>query len=340
MKLKAADTQADLVYFEGEAKSVLNSPTATGMGFWSINPYVGCAFACSYCYAPYAHRYAVERSLGEKPNEGVRAHFQDLPPQVAFSRRIIIKRNAADVLRQELAPGRAKRAALERGEMLLIGTATDPYQPAERRFQLTRGMLEVLRSIRSLELCIITKSPLIARDVDVLSQIAAHASVCVHLSLITVDRELARRIEPRAPTPESRLRALRRLAEAGIVVGINIMPVLPGISDNPEGLERLVRAVKDAGAQHVGACTLRMRADTRERYLDMLRREFPELTPRYRRAYARGHAVNENYQEGLRRFMRRLCDRVGIQYGRGDDGSTEKTAEPSQWQLELDLAPR
>jgi len=338
MKLRAADTQADLVYFEGEAKSVLNSPTATGMGFWSINPYVGCAFACSYCYAPYAHRYAVERSLAEQPNEELRTRFQELPAQVAFSRRIIVKRNAPDILRQELAPGRAKRAALERGETLLIGSATDPYQPAERRFRLTRGMLEVLTSLRSLDLCIITKSPLIARDVDLLSRMTGHATVCVHLSLITVDRELARRIEPRAPTPESRLRALRRLSEAGVTVGINVMPVLPGITDDPEGLERLVKAVKDAGAQHIGACTLRMRSDTRERYLDMLRREFPELLPRYRTAYARGYAVNENYQDGLRRFMRRLCDRVGIQYGSRDDEKAEKTAEPAPWQLELDFA--
>jgi DNA repair photolyase len=337
MKLKEADTQADLVYFEGEAKSVMNSPTATGMGFWSINPYVGCAFACSYCYAPYAHRYAVERSLAEKPNEALRTQFQELPAQVAFSRRIIVKRNAADVLRQELAPGRAKRLALERGETLLIGSATDPYQPAERRFRLTRGMLEVLASVRSLDLCIITKSPLIARDVDVLAQIASHATVSVHLSLITVDRDLARRIEPRAPTPESRLRALRRLSAAGIAVGINVMPVLPGITDDPNGLELLVRSVKDAGARHVGACTLRMRADTRQRYLDMLRLEFPELLPRYRAAYAKGFAVNENYQAGLKRFMRRLCDRVGIEYGHRSSENSEKTgaAEAGEWQLDL-----
>jgi DNA repair photolyase len=337
MKLATAAAQADLVYFEGDAKSVLNSPSATGMGFWSINPYVGCAFACSYCYAPYAHRYAVDRSLSEEPNEGVRASLQELPAQTAFSRRIIVKRNAPDVLRQELTPGRVKRAALERGELLLIGSATDPYQPAERRFQLTRGMLEVLTSLRGLDLCIITKSPLIARDVDLLSQIAAHASVTVHLSLITVDRDLARRIEPRAPTPESRLRALRRLSEAGVDVGINVMPVLPGITDNPYGIEQLLRAVKDAGARSVSACTLRMRSDTRERYMDMLEREFPELLPRYRRAYSRSYAVSENYQEGLRRFMRRACARVGIQYGSrdADKPAIKATLEPAQWQLEL-----
>jgi DNA repair photolyase len=342
MKLKAMERQADLLYFEGDAKSVLNSPAATGMGFWSINPYVGCAFACSYCYAPYAHRYVVDRSVQEPPNEAVREQLQELPPQVAFSRRIVVKGNAAAVLRQEIAPGRAKRAALERGETLVIGTATDPYQPAERRFRVTRSILEVLAPITSLDLCIITKSPLIARDADLLAQIGSRASVTVHLSLITADRELARRIEPRAPTPESRLRALRRLSDAGVEVGINVMPVLPGITDNPLGLEQLVRAVHDAGAKYVNACTLRMRADTRARYLDMLQREFPELTARYRAAYARSHAVSDNYQQGLKRFMRGLCERVGIQYGSRDANKLggEAVDQVAPWQLELPLIPR
>lgn len=343
MKLQATGAQADLIYFEGEAKSVLNSPASTGMGFWSINPYVGCAFACSYCYAPYAHRYAVDRSAAEAPNEDVRDLLKQLPPQLAFSRRIIVKRNAPDVLRQELAPGRAKRAALERGETVVIGTATDPYQPAERRFRLTRRMLEVLATVQPLDLCIITKSPLIARDADVLSRITSHASVTVHLSLITLDRTLARRLEPRAPTPESRLRALRRLSAAGVEVGINIMPVLPGITDEPSGMEALIRAVHDAGAKYVNTCSLRLRSDSRERYLAMLTREFPELMPRYKAAYAHGYAVSEKYQAGLKRFVRRTCERIGIHYGTPHDGtvSGEGTSDAAApWQLELALEAR
>ena len=338
MRLQQSEKQADLIYFDGEAKSVLNSPASTGMGFWSINPYVGCAFACSYCYAPYAHRYAVDRSVNEQPNEGVRQQLQQLPPQVAFSRRIIVKRNAPNVLRHELTPGRAKRAALERGEALVIGTATDPYQPAERRFRLTRQMLEVLASIRALDLSIITKSPLIARDADLLARIASNGSVTVHLSLITIDRALARRIEPRAPTPESRLRALRRLSAAGVEVGINVMPVLPGITDQPLGIESLLRAVKDAGAAYVNTCTLRLRADSRERYWDMLKHEFPELMPRYKTAYAHGYAVNQNYQDGLKRFVRRACERIGIRYGSPESEAPEKEGvDPPAWQLELAL---
>jgi len=333
--------QADLVYFDGEAKTVLNSPTATGMGFWSINPYIGCAFACAYCYAPYAHRYVVERTLAAQPNEDVREPFTELPPQTAFSRRIIVKRNAAEVLRQELAHGRAKRAALERGEELVIGTATDPYQPAERRFRVTRSLLEELTSVRSLSLCIVTKSPLIARDVDVLAHIAGHASVTVHLSLITVDRALARRIEPRAPTPESRLRALRRLSDAGIEVGINIMPVLPGITDSPLGIEALVRAVADAGAKYVHTCALRLQAAARERYLPILAAEFPELRDKYAKAYGKGSSVGDNYQKGLKQFVRQACERVGIHYGSRED-DTRRAEEPRKaaQQLELDLTAR
>lgn len=342
MKLTASAKQADLIYFEGEAKSMLNSPAATGMGFWSINPYVGCAFACSYCYAPYAHRYMVERSLTQSPNEEVRARFEELPPQIAFSRRIVVKRNAAQALRDELAPGRAKRAALERGETVVIGTATDPYQPAERRYRLTRAMIEVLAPIKGLHVSIITKSPLIARDADILARIAANAHVSVHLSLITVDRALARRIEPRAPTPDSRLRALRRLSDAGVEVGINVMPVLPGITDSPLGIEALVRAVAAAGAKYVNSCALRLQSDARERYLQMLAREFPELTTRYQSAYSRGYSVGEKYQEGLQRFMRRVCERVGIRYGsrRDADADSSEPAQPAAWQLELELGTR
>ena len=341
MQLSPLAKQADLLYFDGAAKSVLNSPAATGMGFWSINPYIGCAFACAYCYAPYAHRYVVERTLAAQPNEEVRARFSELPPQVAFSRRIIVKVNAAECLRQELALGRAKRVALERGEDLVIGTATDPYQPAERRFRITRSLLEELVSVRSLSLAIITKSPLIARDVDVLSRIAANGSVTIHLSLITVDRALARRIEPRAPTPESRLRALRRLSEAGIEVGINIMPVLPGITDSPAGLEALVRAVADAGAKYVNTCSLRLQTAARERYLPILAREFPELSERYAKAYAKGYSVSENYQQGLKRFVRRTCERIGIRYGSSrEDAVTDLDPPERPVQLELGLTMR
>ena len=166
-----------------------------------------------------------------------------LPPWLAFERRILVKREAPALLRRALAGRSARVQRLLSGEeALVVGTATDPYQPAERRFRVTRGVLEVLAEHPGLRVVIITKSPLVARDVDVLARIARHSSLSVHVSLITLDRALARRVEPRAPTPESRLRAVAQLAAAGVDVGINCMPVLPGITDRPRGpLPRDVR---------------------------------------------------------------------------------------------------
>ena len=250
----ALDAQADITYHEAVVRSVINPPTATGLGFWSCNPYVGCAFGCAYCYARYAHRYVMERAsaAGEKGGDG-----EELPPWLAFERRVLVKRDAPALVRQALTRHAARHARLLAGlEALVVGTATDPYQPAERRFRVTRGVLEALAEHEHLRVVIITKSPLIVRDLDVLARLATRSRLSVHVSLITLDRALARRIEPRAPTPESRLRAVRRLAEAGIDVGVNVMPVLPGITDDPHGLEALVREVAHAGARHLAAGAL------------------------------------------------------------------------------------
>lgn len=321
-------TQKDIRYYGTTARGVLNPPETTGMGFWSINPYVGCAFGCAYCYARYAHRFVMERAAAqaegegteERAEEGIRGgDLEELPPWLAFERRIFVKRNAADVLRQTLRGRGDSSGALRRGEAIVIGTATDPYQPAERSFRVTRALLEVLAEARRLRLVIITKSPLVTRDIDLLTRIAQHSRLTVHLSLITLDRELARRIEPRAPTPEARLRALERLREAGIDVGINIMPVLPGITDHPAALVALVRRVAEGGATHVNACALRLRATSRKRYIPWIREEFPELGDRYDAAYAGGHQIHDRYREGLRRFLRAECRKAGVTYGAPED---------------------
>jgi DNA repair photolyase len=201
------------------------------------------------------------------------------------------------------------------GEGIGIGTATDPYQPAERLFRVTRGILEVLGEERGLSIWITTKSPLITRDVDLLAQIATRSTLSVHVSLITLDRELARRIEPRAPTPESRVRAIARLAEAGIATGVNLMPVLPGLTDQPAMLDALVQRVAGAGADHVNTCALRLQSSARRRYLPFIEQEFPHLSARYRAAYARGYQVSDRYREGLRRFLKNRCREHGIRYG-------------------------
>jgi DNA repair photolyase len=329
--------QKDIRYYGTTVTGVLNSPETTGMSFWSINPYIGCAFGCTYCYARYAHRFVMERRTADGGREtgeslshvpSLDDELEELPPWLAFERRIFVKRNAAQALRRTLQ-GRSKSlGAVQRGEPIVIGTATDPYQPAERHFRITRELLEVLAEARRLRLVIITKSPLITRDVALLARIAQRSRLTIHLSLITLDRELARRVEPRAPTPESRLRALRRLSAAGIDVGINLMPVLPGITDRPDPLAALVRAVAEGGASHINACALRLRVTSRRRYLPWLDQEFPELTARYQRAYGRNYQITDRYREGLRQFLKRACRKAGIRYGSSYDTPADGGTSP------------
>ena len=322
--------QKDIVYHGTSARRVLNGPETTGMGFWSINPYTGCAFGCAYCYARYAHRYFVERSAAAGAlADDARGAIEELPPWLAFERRIFVKHNAAESLRRELAHGGPRYHALFGKESIVIGTATDPYQPAERRYRITRGILEVLAEHAGLRIVVITKSPLITRDIDVLSRLMQRSTLSVHLSLITADRELARRLEPRAPTPEARIRALARLREAGIDAGINCMPVLPGITDDPFMIEDLVRRVAAAGATYVGACALRLQSAARQRYLPFIEQEFPHLAARYRSAYASSPHVSESYRAGLSKFFARLCRRYGIRNGWSDeDDDDEESGSP------------
>jgi DNA repair photolyase len=333
--------QGDISYFEMAARSVLNPPARTGMSYWSVNPYVGCAFGCAYCYARYAHRYVWER-LSARAEPAVDHEARAMAPWLAFERRIVVKRNAPEVVRSALGTGRAKHGGLARGESLIIGTATDPYQPAERRFRVTRGILESLAEHTGLRIVIITKSPLVTRDIDVLARMAGHSRITVHLSLITLDRELARRLEPRAPTPEARLRALSRLRESGLDVGINIMPVLPGITDRPAGLAALIRRVAELGATHVNAGALRLQSEARKRYLPFIDAEFPGLARRYRAAYAHDDDVGQRYSDGLARVVRQLCARHGLACGRLEQDSRETGAEhsaapPTDHQLALPL---
>ncbi|MDB4881024.1 MAG: Radical domain protein [Gemmatimonadetes bacterium] len=332
--------QSDIRYYATEPRSILNSPAVTGMGFWSINPYVGCAFGCAYCYARFAHRYSAERIVAsERGPRGFSTDVGDMPPWLAFERRILVKREAGEIVRRELRrPARAEALLRER---VVIGTATDPYQPAERRFRVTRGVLEVLAEQRGLGVTIITKSPLVTRDLDLLVRIAERSALSVHVSLITVDRELARRLEPRAPTPEARLRGIARLRARGIEVGVNCMPVLPGITDAPGQIEALVAAVAEAKASYLGACALRLRSTARQRYLPFIEAEFPQLAARYRSAYARGHQVGEKYREGLRERFGVVCRRHGVTFDRyyrvEDDDAEVPTPAPVPPQLALAL---
>ena len=332
--------QKDIRYYQQFAKNVLNGPETTGMGFWSINPYVGCAFGCAYCYARYTHRYVMERASNDDRMESVlNDRYEAMPPWLAFERNIFVKHNAPEVLARTLRQGSEKHLALLKGETIVIGTATDPYQPAERRFRVTRRILEVLADHPGLKVTIISKSPLITRDIDVLSRINRHSELCIHISLITLRRDLARKLEPRSPTPESRVRALARLREAGIDAGINCMPVLPGITDNPNDLEALVKRVSEAGATYVGACALRLRSSARKRYLPFIAQEFPHLEERYRNTYSYGHQAGDRYRVGLTRFWEQLCRKYHVagwsntKDDEGDEALYERPTPPEQLSL-------
>ena len=314
--------QNDIRYYAASPRSIMNGPKATGMGYWSINPYVGCALGCAYCYARYAHRYAAERlAVAARLDGGDALPTDALPPWLAFERRIMVKREAPALVRREL--GRAATLRALKHEYVVIGTATDPYQPAERRFRITRGVLEVLAEQTDIGVSIITKSPLITRDIDLLKRINERSRLSVHVSLITIDRELARCLEPRAPTPEARLRGIARLRQNGISVGVNAMPVLPGITDAPEMIEELVIALKGVDASYVSACALRLQSAARDRYLPFIAATFPELAARYARAYAHSHQVGGKYRKGLRDRFRAVCAQYGLAFGRPGGGADD-----------------
>jgi DNA repair photolyase len=319
-------------FIELPVRSVLNTPASTGMGFWSINPYVGCEFGCTYCYARDTHRWVLERqgsgAAGPQDSDSTPEEITAsghtappprrpaaLPPWEAFEKEILVKSEVAEVLARTLNPARVA------GHSLVIGTATDPYQPAERKFQLTRRILEVLRSYHGLSIEIITKSPLVTRDLDLLRGISERNEMSVNISLATADPGLARRLELRSPVPSARLRALRRLIEGGVHAGLIVAPIIPGITDDWAGLARLIEAAKEAGARYVIGSALRLGPAARHRFLPVLDKEFPQLAERYRRHYARSDLASRDYQEALTRRLNAL--RAAFGFG-GDEANNRR----------------
>ena len=275
-------------------RSAINSPAATHMGFWSLNPYIGCEFGCTYCYARDTHRWTVERMGG----------LADAHP--SFERDILVKSNLADALVRTLHP--AKLA----GQVLAIGTATDPYQPAERRFRLTRQVLETLMAYKGIRLGITTKSPLVVRDIDVLTRLRERHEVSVNMSIATLDPRLARRLEARSAVPSARLRAVRQLTDAGIRAGVFVMPILPCITDGRRELDLLLAAAKEAGACFASWSALRLGPAARRHFLPHLAREFPELVERYERHYARYDNAGWAYRKALRARFHALRRKHGF----------------------------
>ncbi|HEX5245961.1 MAG TPA: radical SAM protein [Gaiellaceae bacterium] len=254
---------------------------------WSLNPYMGCAHRCTFCYVR-----AFE----------LRA---DRPADDRYGASIRVKTNVAEVLRRELA-----RPSWGR-DGVAIGTATDPYQPAEGRYRLTRACLEVLADAAN-PFAIITRGPMIMRDLDVLAEAARRADVSVTFSIPTIDVDVWRRTEPGTAPPQQRLRALKQLVDAGIRTGVGMAPILPGLSDKPEMLADVVRAARAAGATGVWANLLYLKPGTKEHFLAALERNWPELLPEYERLYARRAYLPAEKTKPVREQVRELARAHGV----------------------------
>ena len=273
-------------YREEPCRSALNR--VRGMPFaWSLNPYMGCAHRCTFCYV---------RAFEARA---------DRPSDDRYGASIRVKTNVADVLRRELA-----RPSWQR-EPVAVGAATDPYQPAEGRYRLTRACIEALADAAS-PFAIITRGPLIVRDVDVLAEAARRGDVSVTFSVPTLDHEIWRRTEPGTAPPRQRLRALSQLVDAGIDARVGMAPLLPGLSDRPELLADVVREARAAGATGIWANLLYLRPGTREHFLAALERDWPELLPKYEQLYRRGAYLPRRETDPVRERVRALARSNGV----------------------------
>jgi DNA repair photolyase len=302
-------------YFTLPARSLLNRcVSGRGLPFtWTINPYRGCEFACKYCYARYTHE------------------FMEMRDGVEFEQKIYVKQHTAELLRHDLR-------RVKPGEPIALGTATDPYQPAERRYEITRGLLQEFARHRGFELGIVTKSNLILRDIDLLREVALHNRLSIHVTVTTMNVELARILEPRAPRPDLRIDAVRHLSDAGLNVGVSSSPVLPGITDSPADLEAVVRAAAEAGARHIFAGPLFLKPCSAAVFLPFLEENFPHLVENYKRRYQDRAFLPPSYGKRISQLVSRLRQKYGIKQAdpRGQNKYPDKwPAEAADEQLTL-----
>jgi DNA repair photolyase len=282
---------------------------------WSLNPYVGCAHRCTFCYV---------RAFEARA---------DRPSDDRYGRSIRVKVNVADVLGRELARRSWKR------DLVAVGTATDPYQPAEGRYRLTRACIGRLAEART-PLHLITRGPMIVRDVDVLGEAARRAGASITFSIPTLDPEVWRRTEPGTAPPRQRLRALTTLVEGGLDVGVGMAPILPGISDSAESMTAVVRAAREAGATGIWANLLYLRPGTREHFLENLARDWPDLLPYYERLYAGRSYLGKRELDPVRRQVNELRHRYDLRDRRTQKLEAERAdTDDGPIQLELPLAP-
>jgi DNA repair photolyase len=295
----------DVIFEEIECKSAvgkLPAQAARNMPFrWTLNPYRGCQHACTYCFARGTHEY-----LGYDSGRD-------------FETRVVVKVNAPEMLRQDLARPSWRR------ELIAVGTACDPYQAAELKYALTHRILKVLRDFAN-PASIVTKSPHIIRDADVLEQLSQVADLTVNFSISTLDEDVWKRIEPATAKPRKRLEAMRFLSERGIRCGVLLAPVLPGLTDDPEDLERVVDAAREHGASFIHDNVLYLKPGTKEWFMPFLREAYPHLSERYAKYY-RGAYAPQTYTQDVHRTVERLRLKYGM--------VAPRPVQPSAGQLQL-----
>jgi DNA repair photolyase len=298
----------DVRFYEVRAKSALNRvPERSRMPFrWTINPYRGCTHACVYCFARPTHTYL------------------DMDAGRDFEREIVVKVNVPEVLRVEL------RRPSWRGEHIAMGTNTDPYQWVEGRYRLMRGIWEVLRDAAN-PCSVLTKSPLLLRDLPLLKEVAARTSVSANLSIPTIDERAWRATEPHTPHPRARMEAVAELNRNGIPTGILVAPLMPGINDDPQQVETILTAAAEAGATGIGGIGLHLRGEVRGIFLEWLRSYRPDLVEHYEELYASGAYLPKDEQQRLDGLLRRpQAPRMGVRRLRGVEPPAAARRRPAE----------